>query len=406
MNGRIEIDSVTQRVTDFGLEVNFKLVIKGNFHKLIYKIYNKEIKEIPELCDAVVVAFLAYAIKHGLDICSTLPISTELYYKINKHIIPQLSVCNHKNKITLNMPLSNEVFDGKWIGTGLSLGVDSLTTIHEYGEDSILDDYRLTHLVHLKTGAHHGSLGHFDKEIEQKLFELENNRVKKYCDEYGYNLITIETNLFEITNAEFGWNFDTTHIFRNLGCIVLLQNYFSKYYYASAYNLDAFGMSLNEDNAHYEKWLIPNLSSNNISFYSANADMNRVEKTKYISRFKDTYNFLHVCWRSEGNCGKCAKCIRTMVTLDIIGQLDKYKNSFDVDNYYKNRDMYIAEILLKKKNDGCYNEIYEFAKANNINFTHRKEFLRICFKYCIRKMSEYGIIGFLRRLKIKLMHQI
>ena len=52
------------------------------------------------------------------------------------------------------MPLSNETFDGDWVGTGISLGVDSFTTIHEYGEDSITDDYRLTHLVHLKTGAH------------------------------------------------------------------------------------------------------------------------------------------------------------------------------------------------------------------------------------------------------------
>lgn len=407
MDRKIIINNIKQQITDFGLEVAFKLMIKGNHYELVYKIYSKEVRGVPKLCDAVVVTFLAYAIEHELDFCSELPISAELYYKIMKHIIPQLSVCNNKeNKISLNMPLSNETFDGKWVGTGISLGVDSLTTIHEYDEDSITDDYRLTHLVHLKTGAHHGSLGHFDKELEQKLFLLENNRVRKYCEEFGYNLITIETNLFEITNAEFGWNFDTTHIFRNLGCIVLLQNYFNKYYYASAYNLDAFGMSLNKPNAHYEKWLIPYLSNKSISFYSANEDMSRVEKTKYISKFEDTYNSLHVCWRSESNCGKCAKCIRTLVTLDILGVLDKYKNSFNVDEYYKNRDIYIGELILNRITDEHFNEIYEFAKANNMNFTRSVESKIICLKWCLRKFAEYGIIGVLKRVKIKLTHQI
>ena len=389
MKERIEIMAIKQQFLKEHLEVVFTTKIKQNQYDLVYKIQGG-VNKVPLLSDAAVITFLPYAIMHNLDIYSNIPISTKLYYNIKKQIIPQLSIFSKTkgDKISVVMPTSNEKFEGDWVGTGISMGVDSFTTIHEYCDSNLPKEYQLTCLVHLKTGAHHGMLGYFDKESEQKLFNAEHERVKQYCDTYSYNLITVETNLFEITNAEFGYNFDTTHTFRNLACILLMQNHFSKYYYASTYNLDSFFISLNEDIAHYEKWLIPYISNDSISFYSANEDMNRVEKTKFISKFEDTYDTLHVCWKNDKNCGTCDKCIRTLVTLDIIGALNNYKNSFDLDEYYKNKEQYIFRIVSKQKKDLHFNEIYKYMIDNNIKVPSK---FKVFFARVFFALKKHGI---------------
>ncbi len=53
----------------------------------------------------------------------------------------------------------------------------------------------------------------------------------------------------------------------------------------------------------------------------------RFQKIEYISQFQVALNNLQVCWESitlgnGNNCGKCEKCLHTMVSLRIIGALD------------------------------------------------------------------------------------
>lgn len=50
------------------------------------------------------------------------------------------------------------------------------------------------------------------------------------------------------------------------------------------------------------------------------ADISRTQKIEKIVKIPEILENLHVCWRnSERNCGICAKCIRTMITLRILG---------------------------------------------------------------------------------------
>lgn len=46
----------------------------------------------------------------------------------------------------------------------------------------------------------------------------------------------------------------------------------------------------------------------------------RFEKLAFLSRFPLVLETLHVCWeaRSEANCGRCEKCLRTLIALDIL----------------------------------------------------------------------------------------
>lgn len=363
----IRIQSMTQQKTETGCDVEYQISIREHPYALQYHIEG-DMHEVPECCDGVVTTFLLHAMRNGLDIISDVPISKKLLYNIRYHIVPGIYGCNPQKttNISLDMPVTDERYEGDWVGTGVSLGVDSFATIHEYLEDAPFEDYKLTHLVHLKVGAHHGNLGYFDKEVESDLFAAEQKKVQAYCKEFGFNLVTVESNLFEICNIEFGFIFGITHALVNLGTIMQLQGRFSKYCYASGYALSEFKVDSNDDMSHYEKWLIPYLATENIEFFSANKDMGRMEKTKYICRFPDTYDYLHVCWHNEKNCGKCAKCIRTLTTLDLLGAVQNYKNVFDVDAYYKDRYRSFCRVAAMRGRDPLFAEIYDYMKENGI----------------------------------------
>lgn len=398
MKKNIEIKNIEKSKNGDVLKVAYEIAINENAYTLTYNITGEDIETVPLVCDAVVVSFLVYAVKYGLSFYSKYPISKKLYYNLTKHVIPQMSVANNtaNDMICLDMPVTNEVYQGDYVGTGISMGVDSFATIHEYMEDCNLDEYKLTHLVHLKTGAHHGQLGYYNQQTEDELFAIENAKVRKFCNEQGYKLIVIESNLYEITCKEFGYGFSSTHTFRNLGCILLLQNYFNKYYYASAINLDKFNLNLNTDTACYEKWVVPYISNDSLEFFSANTNMTRIQKTSYITQFSDTYDNLHVCWHEAENCGMCKKCIRTLVTLDVLGVLDKYSKSFDLERYYKNRDIYISEVILMRNMDMSYMEIYKYMIERKCKMPSLSAKIKAALKILFLKVKKLGIMPVLK----------
>jgi len=57
--------------------------------------------------------------------------------------------------------------------------------------------------------------------------------------------------------------------------------------------------------------------------YGAGHD--RFEKLAFLVRFPLAIETLHVCWqeRSAGNCGRCEKCLRTLIALEVLGVRDR-----------------------------------------------------------------------------------
>lgn len=60
--------------------------------------------------------------------------------------------------------------------------------------------------------------------------------------------------------------------------------------------------------------------------------IDRVGKTKSISQHPIALQNLRVCWQSDRgeNCGRCAKCLRTMATLEVLGKLES-TTTFEAD---------------------------------------------------------------------------
>lgn len=84
----------------------------------------------------------------------------------------------------------------------------------------------------------------------------------------------------------------------------------------------------------------------------------RLDKVRFISCYPVVLKHLRVCWESttEYNCGRCEKCLRTLVHLYICGVLDKAE-SFPVTNEYD-----VAVLIQKLPRQEGYG--LDFAKEN------------------------------------------
>lgn len=361
-----------------GINVHYAIKIDGAPHTLSYKIYargvsnNIGIDTIPVVCDTVVVSLLYDMMTEGYDFESEIPISPKLYHNLTRDLMPHLIKMNLRTLtfVNLKVPILQEKIEQKekWVGTGVSCGVDSFTAIKEFSNNKI-EDYKLTHLLYFKVGAHHGLHYPCPEDIENKIFEEELEVANNFCKQNGYELIVIDSNINQLGNKIWGVEHTFAHValFRNIGAMLILQAYFSKYLLATAYaSFSDFSMNIKDGIEHNMWWSTPLLGSENLEVIPAGSTLTRVEKTQYISDFKPAYDNLMVCWKGVKNCGECSKCIRTLVTLDFLGVIDRFEKSFDLDKYRKNKKKYLENIVYSKSKDTFYREIYEYAKANNI----------------------------------------
>ncbi len=374
----IHICCANKESLENAVRLNFELhlVENGNIVKKDILWYETEAAYGDALCDEVadglILTLLPYAIRGGYDICSEISISEELYYNLCYHVIPQLCVCNKNMYVTtIKAPLLQSLqHKPTAVACGMSRGVDSFASLYEYTELCDIEGQRITHLTYFENGAHHLG-GTTNYSGIENFFCEQLETTKAFCEKYHLHLIVLRSNL-NVFLADFLWadDFDRTHTYRNVGMALMLQNLIRTYYYSSAYNIDAFSCDLQKDSSSYEKWLIPHIRTGSFKVYSSNKDMTRLEKTQLISNDSRTYDYLSVCFMNNKNCGRCIKCVRTMLTLDVLGILDKYKNSFDIEAYKKNRTWYYTR-LYNRRDEILMKEILEYAKTYNVPIPFR-----------------------------------
>jgi len=107
-----------------------------------------------------------------------------------------------------------------------------------------------------------------------------------------------------------------------LGAVAhVLSPKFFRYYIASSHKL--------EDDFHtsVHPTADPLLSLDNMEVIHDHP-ASRVVKTRLVAMEPHSYRYLRVCWENKdgiNNCCRCQKCIRTMLTLDLIGALGRYE---------------------------------------------------------------------------------
>ena len=157
-----------------------------------------------------------------------------------------------------------------------------------------------------------------------------------------------------------------------------LQKLYKYYFISSSRTIDEIKLS-HSNQSYYEPLIASYLTTHTTRVLIANADMNRIDKTKYIYDIKYVQERLYVCaadiyndkqnktYSKDGypNCSECDKCTRTMFALELLGKLDFYSNQFNIHKYkYKKRELY-DEMLRRKHSESQYRDLFLLMQENN-----------------------------------------
>jgi hypothetical protein len=341
---------------------------------------------VTERGDAFLVGLLPYAMARGEDIHLDCPISEKLYYNLSNYLIPALSLANPKLLPIKVIPRELEhssINQRNAVGTGFSGGVDSFCTFCDHFVDPQCPvNYRLTHLSFFNVGSH----GDFGGEAARELFHKRLNDLKQFPIDAGLEFIVVDSNISEILQTSF----PATHTFRNMAPVLLLQKLFRIYYYSSGYRMDDFRITnADSDSSAYDLLSMAMLSTESVDLYSSGCQHTRVEKTRIIADYEPTWRYLNVCASRDGNCSSCFKCMRTLLTLEILGKIRNYEGVFDLSIYRKQRSRYIAEILVNKR-QYIYKDIYNEMRRKGIRVPIESRLLA-CKHLCglaLRRMAK------------------
>ncbi len=342
--------------------------------------------------DAFILFIFMYAVFENLEFKSKVPISKRLKFGLLEGLLPAFQEMGFKTNLeqfTFEQEDEMMYLEANAVGTAMSFGVDSFFTFLQGGKSI----QKLNCLTLFNAGA----FGQYGSLEATRLFENMKTKVDDFAVENKFEFVWVDTNL----NDVFRMPFVQTHTFRNFACVLVLQKFFKTYYYASGININAF--KLNKlDPAYYDLLNSKVIKTNSLEFHISGLTENRMDKTKMISQSDITFDKLNVCLITPDNrnlkttnklqnCSKCFKCIRTMVSLDVIGKLKQYYKVFDLSIYRKNKNKYLAELMYKKyrANDVLAKEIFNEAKSQNYCIPFVVYFLVIlrAFQPIIRKLK-------------------
>lgn len=302
--------------------------------------------------DFVVVGLLCFAINHGYDFESHLPITEDLYYNLNVQLIDILAVNPGGHRTKINAPVCPAIQErGGIVATGISCGVDCFYTIATHSGENVPKANRLTDLCFFDAGSH--ETGKSDGS-SRALYEGRLSLCKRFAEENNYGFLYINSDIYKIIDkyAARGYSHLENHTFMALACIYAVQKGLSKYYYSAGYSYTEFHCSKDKtdyqlDSAYYDLLTLTACSVTGLQFSSIGASLDRLEKTKVIADYKPAFNYLNVCVNTVENDSKCFKCVRTMLTLNALGKLDKFKNVFDVKCFKNHLSEYLGQLYIE-----------------------------------------------------------
>jgi 7-cyano-7-deazaguanine synthase in queuosine biosynthesis len=192
------------------------------------------------------------------------------------------------------------------VGCFFSGGLDSFYSVLQHQEE-------ITHLILV-----HG----FDMELRAvRRREQTADVLRRAAAELGKPLIEVETNLRAFADRYVRWGADY-HGAALCSVALLLSRVLGKVYLAASYN-EALSVQIP---AGSHPHLDPLWSTEATQIIFDGMESGRPQKAARIAESDVALRSLRVCWENRGrtyNCGRCEKCLRTMVNLRIAGALDR-----------------------------------------------------------------------------------
>ena len=259
------------------------------------------------------------------------------------------------------------------IGTGISCGVDSLTTIYDHYVNEDDPDYRINGLFFYNCGSH----GEYGEKSEQLFFERYALN-KAAADDLGLPVYLINSNLHAFVYS-VGHDQNIGFMAR-YSCILSLQKAVRMYYLSSglSYNeIMTFGnlVERNLDFAGFsESYSIPLIRTEKLELVVDGCQYTRSQKTERISGWDIAQKYLNVCvdTSAEGhNCSKCGKCMRTLIALEALGKLNDFAGVFDIKTYKKHSFINKCKIAVTTTTNAFSMDNYTFALKHGLKMPSR-----------------------------------
>ncbi len=307
-----------------------------------------------------VVGLLYPAMALGKDLESSKAISERLLYNLNGDIQSVLIGINPSlSRIRVRAPVLTRDAESSLprrhgVATGYSAGVDSFTTLALLSPERTTPGMRLTHLTVHNVGA----MG--TESQARDLFRRYLQRAQAAAGRMGFGAIGIDSNLdsFYRLSASQIIGYQPTHTLRGASAALTCEHMLATYHYSSSYSFRDIRVAPAVDTAYAEPILLPMLSTERLTFFSTGSSLRRLDKAFLVSDFPASYRELDICvgdpiiraTRAKPNCGLCWKCMRHLLTLDLIGKLDEYAEVFDISTYRRMRPKVIGRVLARAMN--------------------------------------------------------
>ena len=164
------IESIKKQNTDNGVRLTAQITSDRQSFEIWYEA-SSEIGYYfcDERADAFVVALMPYAMSIGEDIISNVPISAQLKHSLVKSQIPYMVKLSQKyhNISIISEINSDKLESANHVGTSISCGVDSLSTLVWEGLLADESRYKIDSLTLFNAG-HYGN----NQEISEKKFSV------------------------------------------------------------------------------------------------------------------------------------------------------------------------------------------------------------------------------------------
>lgn len=327
--------------------------------------------------DAFVLVPLYLAMLHKQDLHIRGKISAKLYQNIKWYV--QKIWCDFYDElspITFTVdgfipPLKKR---GKLIGTGISCGVDSLSTLYDHFVRETDSNFRINALFYFNCGI----FGEFGDSQWLELTLNRNEPGKRAAKDLGLPCYYLNSNLHAFRKLI---DMNKLNFIAVYSCALSLGNAVSRYYVSNGFSYNEikdFNHHLhNKDMAGFcESYLVPLIQTERTELIIDGCQYRRVDKLKNIVDWDIAKKYLNVCWRytpDGSNCGMCGKCLRTLLPLEIMGKLDDYAQVFDVAKYREISFNYKVRCLKNYGEDPFETENVDFAQENNFPMPTKRE---------------------------------
>lgn len=330
--------------------------------------------------DAFLVGMLYPAMRYGEDIHVEGSVSRKLLFNLNNYAVPLLqgfSESLRRVRVSASAEVSN-VACGRGVGTGFSAGVDSFCTFYDRYVLESSPAHKVNSLTFFNVGSNGDWLQHGSTEFTRNKFRTRYGELSRFVDEIGLDFVDVDTNLHFFHD----WWHSYSHSLKAAAVVLLLQQHYAKYYYSSA-GMNYAGML--EHSAFYkdkdvgaycDPILLPLLSTESVELLSDGTAYTRSEKLLHILDYEPVSRYLNVCvdhvdaWE---NCSVCDKCLRTLLTLDVTGNLDRFAGIFRLDLYREQRMHYIRRQIERMDTDPFAEDNIRLAQACGIPLPSKRQ---------------------------------